>query len=95
MKRAVRTTLVAGFIATAAVFAPAAPALAEPCGASSYHSDGKQYVGYRNCGSTTVMMKGHIAGSWGGCRGITAYSSGVLREVNRSSYTSNWGVAFC
>jgi hypothetical protein len=87
--------VVAAVLITAAIAIPAGPAQAEPCGASSWMSGSTQYVGYRNCGGSVMMLKAHIDGVWSRwCLGVPAYGSGVLyyRSVNAMK---PWGVAPC
>ncbi|GGO78817.1 hypothetical protein GCM10012289_61670 [Nonomuraea cavernae] len=79
---------------SSALVIPAGAASAEPCGASSYTSGGRQYVAYRNCGNSIVRFKAHIGGSWGWCVPVPRLESAILHSKKVSS-SQLWGLASC
>jgi hypothetical protein len=77
-----------------AVALSAGPASAEPCGASSYVERGTRYVGYRNCGSSTVTKSARVGGSNYPCYLIRGGSSQELVAVPNGASLS-WTVTSC
>ncbi|MBG0830087.1 hypothetical protein HS041_20170 [Planomonospora sp. ID67723] len=99
MKRAIRAAAVAALVGGTLTI-PASPAHAEPCGASSYVSGRVQYVVYRNCGSTnSFRMRAWIDfgiwRTWGGCKIVPPYTSGVLHSKDDTPVMSRWGLEGC
>jgi hypothetical protein len=89
------TAVAAAALVATVTTIPAAPAQAEPCGASSWLSGSTQYVGYRNCGGgNSPRLRAHIGGDWGGCYIVPGYTSGILHSRTTNRMLS-WGLSGC
>ncbi|MBL7252961.1 hypothetical protein [Paractinoplanes lichenicola] len=78
-----------------AVALTAAPAQADPCGANSWVQGNDRYVGYRNCGSSTVRLRAVVGGNPSpSCVPVAGGSSALLGRFADGAPLS-WSVQPC
>ena len=82
-------------VAAATAVIPAAPASADPCGASSYKVSGTQYVAYRNCSSNDIRRKGRIGSTYGSCHIVDGGTGEVLLSMFVGDLAKSWGTYAC
>jgi hypothetical protein len=87
------TIVLAGSLSAVAL--SATPAQADPCGASSWMQGSNRYVGYRNCGSSTVRFRAVVGGEPSpSCVPVAGGTSAILGRYGDGAGLS-WSVQPC